>query len=242
MFTSFRSVLVSTLLAAVAWGCGGERVTTSHVPETENQWEQTLGKLAANGNMTKAIVIARLRQDPARVAGVTIAFTRSVSGRAPTYTWSGTTDNRGHARVEIAGDGTGGYYRARAMQDGDVLGSWSSIPINAGYESTVELPVGGKARVTGSIALTPGVFPNGLRSASSFPWQSSNANTVFQSETASSSPANGSTVRHVWAVLASSSLSRIREARQRGRLKRSTGSFTGTACPSSSVPRCPPRP
>ena len=47
-----------------------------------------------------------------------------------------------------------GYYQARAMQDGSLLGSWSSIPINGGYESMVDLPVGGKARVTGSSVLT----------------------------------------------------------------------------------------
>ena len=34
-----------------------------------------------------------------------------------------------------------------------MLGSWSSIPVNGGYEVTVELPVGGKARVTGSSPL-----------------------------------------------------------------------------------------
>ena len=55
------------------------------------------------------------------------------------------------ARVEIAGSGVSGYYSVRATQEGISLGSWTSIPINAGYESTVELPVGAKARVTGSL-------------------------------------------------------------------------------------------
>ncbi len=39
----------------------------------------------------------------------------SVSGRAADFEWSATTDPRGHARVEIAGEGSGGYYRARAI-------------------------------------------------------------------------------------------------------------------------------
>ena len=47
------------------------------------------------------------------------------------------------------------YYQARAWQGGSLLGSWSSIPINGGYALRVDLPVGGKARVTGSSILVP---------------------------------------------------------------------------------------
>ena len=157
MSTSLRSVFTLTLFAALTWGCGGERVTTSRVPETESQGP--FGKLAVNGDRKQAVILARVRQDQTPVSDVTVEFARSVSGRVASFAWSGTTDIRGHARVETAGDGVSGYYRARAMQGGDVLGSWSSIPINAGYESTVELPVGGRARVTGSVALTPGGLP-----------------------------------------------------------------------------------
>ena len=153
MFTSFRSVLISTLLAAVAWGCGGERMTTSLAPETEKQGVQTLGKLAVNGNITQAVVVARVQEGETPLSGVAVAFARSVSGQAADFKWSGTTDAQGLARVEVEGTG---YYRARAMMDGSVLGSWSSIPINGGFELMVELPVGGKARVTGSSILTSG--------------------------------------------------------------------------------------
>ena len=47
-----------------------------------------------------------------------------------------------------------GYYRARVIRDGSVLGSWSSIPVNGGYQVAAELPVGGKARVIGSSPLS----------------------------------------------------------------------------------------
>ena len=52
----------------------------------------------------------------------------------------------GQARVEL---GTG-YYQARASRDGSVMGRWSSIPINSGYDVMLDLPIGGKARVTES--------------------------------------------------------------------------------------------
>jgi len=61
--------------------------------------------------------------------------------------------------VEIGGAGVTGYYAARAMSGGSEVGSWLSIPVNSGYQSTVELPVGDKAGATGSIALTPGGLP-----------------------------------------------------------------------------------
>ena len=40
--------------------------------------------------------------------------------------------------MEIEGDDVSGYYQARAMQEGSLLGSWSSIPVNGGYELMVD--------------------------------------------------------------------------------------------------------
>lgn len=150
MFSNFRGALIIALIAGVAWSCGGERPTTSRHPEAEDTVGPAAGKLAADGNMTQASVIVRVRRDQAPLSGVTVEFARSVSGRAADYEWSGTTDEDGRARVEIGGDRVSGYYQARAMRDGHALGRWSSIPINDGYEVTVDLPVGGTARVTGS--------------------------------------------------------------------------------------------
>jgi branched-chain amino acid transport system substrate-binding protein len=138
------------LVAGLAWGCGGERVTTSQIPEAEEQPGQPLGKHAVSGIDEQAAVLARVQQGETAVSGVTVEFARSVSGRAAVFEWSGTTDARGRARVVIGGAGVGGYYRARAMQDGSVLGSWWSVPVNNGYETKVDLSVDGKALVTGS--------------------------------------------------------------------------------------------
>lgn len=152
MSRSLRRLLALTIAAGMVWGCGGERVTTSQAPEAEEQAVRPLGKQAFGGNNEQAAVLARVQQGDAAVSGVTVEFTRSVSGRAAHFEWSDTTDERGRARVVIVGPGVGGYYRAQAVQDGSVLGSWSSIPVNDGYETKVDLPVDGSAVVTGTAA------------------------------------------------------------------------------------------
>ena len=173
MLKSLRCLSVLALAGILTWGCGRERerVTTPHLPETDDRVTRPLGKLAADGSMPRASIIVRVRQGRMPLNAVTVEFARSVSGRAADYAWSGSTDARGRARVAIAGNGVGGYYKARAMQVGTALGSWSSIPVNAGYESTVELPVGAKASVTGSVRLTPGGLPEQIPIGLVLPWE-----------------------------------------------------------------------
>ncbi len=142
-----RSVVVIALAAGLMWNCGGERVTQSDTGADE-QVARPLSKLAAHQHAAQAVVMVTLQQDDAPVSGATVSFSRSVAGQAPDYQWSGTTDENGQARVQIASGN--GYYQARASQDGIEIGSWSSIPINAGYEVMLNLPIGGQAHVTGS--------------------------------------------------------------------------------------------
>lgn len=159
MSSRFRSLFLFALVAVVTWGCGRERLTTSQVPEGDVRIGQPLGKLAVGGDATPALVVARVIQGENPVSGVTVEIARSISGRPANYEASGTTDANGVARVEIGG--SGGYYRARAMQYGSSLGSWASIPLNGGYETNVDLPVGDKARVTGSYARALVAFGEG---------------------------------------------------------------------------------
>lgn len=156
----------SVLFRIPASSCGGDRVTTSMVPEADRLAEEAhinsgqrisgrpMGKLAVRASAGPAVVVATVLQDGMPVSGVTVEVSRSVSGRMANYAWSGSTDANGEARVEIDGVNVNGYYRARAVQGEDVLDSWSSIPVNAGYVVKVELPVGGNARVTGSALLS----------------------------------------------------------------------------------------
>ncbi len=159
MFSLTRSWFILSIAAGLAWGCAGERLTPSSNPPPEQNAGERLGKLAVNGNVASAIAVARLRQDRTPVNGATVSFSRSVSGKSANFEWTGTTDGRGQARVTLEETQSGGYYRAEARKGGFLIGSWSSIPINRGFQVTVELQAGEKARVTGATVLTTGGLP-----------------------------------------------------------------------------------
>ncbi|MCE2431859.1 MAG: cache domain-containing protein [Candidatus Latescibacteria bacterium] len=149
MLKHIRSIIVIALASGLMWNCGGERVTQSRV-ENE-QIGRPLSKLAAAHHKAQAIVMVNLHRDGAPISGATIALARSIAGQAPDYQWSGMTDDNGQAWVEITSGN--GYYQARASQDGSEIGSWSSIPINAGYKIILNLPIGGKAQIKDSYSL-----------------------------------------------------------------------------------------
>ena len=151
MSRCIRSIVAISLAAGVMLSCGGERVTRSQV--ADEQVGQPLSKLATAEHRAQAVVMATLRQDDAPVSDATVEFSRSIAGQAPDYAWSGTTDGNGQAHVEIMSQNVTGYYQARAMKDGNTIGSWSSIPINGGYEVMLDLPIGGRAQVMGSSAI-----------------------------------------------------------------------------------------
>ena len=151
MLNRIRSIMLVTLAVGLMWGCGGERGMESS--GGEEQMGRPLSKMAvAGGGMSQTMVVATVSQDDAPVAGVMVEFARSVAGQTPDYQWSGMTDDMGRVTLEISGQATG-YYQARASEDGSVMGRWSSIPINGGYTSTVALPIGGMAQVTGTSKL-----------------------------------------------------------------------------------------
>ncbi len=159
MCSGIRAAIVVALVAGGLWGCSGENRTPSLAPEAEDPVVKPLGKLALNRNQARTVAVARVKQGQTPVRGVAVEFGRSVSGRAADYEWSGSTNARGQAWVQIGGARVTGYYRARAMRDGNVVGSWSSIPINSGYEVMVDLPIGDRARTAGSKMLAPGGLP-----------------------------------------------------------------------------------
>ena len=169
MSSRIPGVFALALAAALTWTCSGDRVMTSGTTDTgESNAQQPNGQVggplsktaadndlpdavsAANEDFARAVVIAVLRQGQTPLPDVDVGFSRSISGRASKIEWRGTTDDRGEARVEIRADDVSGYYRARAVRDLKPVGAWSSIPLNGGYELTVELSVGEKARVTAS--------------------------------------------------------------------------------------------
>ena len=152
MLNHIRSIVIIALAAGLMWNCGGERVTQSETG-TEEQIGRPLSKLAVAHHKAQAVVMVTLHSEGTPVSGATVEFSRSIAGQVPDYQWSGTTDEKGQTPVEIASGN--GYYQARASQDGAEIGSWSSIPINAGYKVILNLPIGGKAQVKDSYSLEP---------------------------------------------------------------------------------------
>ena len=149
MLRSICGMFAIALVAGAMWSCGGDRVTQSQV--AEEQVGRPLSKVAAAGH--SLVVVATVHEAETPVSGVTVEFSRSVAGQSASYDWSGMTDDAGQARVTITGGS--GYYQARAVRDGGAMGSWSSIPLNAGAEVMLDLPLGGRAQVMGSSEVTP---------------------------------------------------------------------------------------
>ena len=149
MLSRMCRIFAIALVAAALWHCGGERVTQSQITDTGEPVARPLSKLAVAGHAF--VVLATVQQDDAPVSGVVVELSRSVAGRVAEYEWSATTDDGGQARIEITSDS--GYYQARALQDGSEIGYWSSIPMNAGYEVMLDLPIGERARIASSSPL-----------------------------------------------------------------------------------------
>ncbi|MDE2888875.1 MAG: T9SS type A sorting domain-containing protein [Gemmatimonadota bacterium] len=103
---------------------------------------------AADAGMGPGTVVEAMVLGDA-VEGLDVAFSRAIAGRRPDYAWSGVTDGAGLLSLTISSaDGVSGYYRARATNaDGEVVGKWSSIPLNVSQRQVLELTLGGGARV-----------------------------------------------------------------------------------------------
>ena len=88
------------------------------------------------------------------VGGLTVEFSRAISGRPRAYVWKAVTDTAGKVSLTISGSkrsDVGGFYQARARTaDGDIVGQWHSIPLNRGRRQVLELTLGGDARVVSS--------------------------------------------------------------------------------------------
>ena len=96
----------------------------------------------------RAVLNILLTRNDQPVANATVEFSRSISGRVPEYQWQGKTNDEGRATIEIQSNSrVSGYYLARAKDaDGNTLDTWGSIPVNDGKETTLSLPVGGRAQ------------------------------------------------------------------------------------------------
>ena len=83
------------------------------------------------------------------VEGLTVEFSRSVSGRSRHYAWKAVTDAAGRASLTISSPRrVGGFYQARARNAaGEIVGQWNSIPLNRNRRQVLELTLGGGMRL-----------------------------------------------------------------------------------------------
>ena len=146
------------LLGAPMLGVSGGKLGTWNEAADVALANKLLGEEEPTAPITalhKAVVTVTLTDAGSPVSGAEVAFSRSTSGKAPAYTWMGTTNGSGQVEIEIIADpikdwrrGVSGYYLAKATNaGGTVVGTWGSIPINGGKELSVSLPVGGAATV-----------------------------------------------------------------------------------------------
>ena len=135
---------------------GSPKISYAKSFTTRNGREIVVGAgiygLPALGETVRTKVDATVLGDP--VEGLTVEFSRAIAGRARAYAWKAVTDTAGKASLTISGSRrshVGGFYEGRARTaGGDVVGQWSSIPLNRGMRQVLELTLGGDARVVSS--------------------------------------------------------------------------------------------
>jgi len=161
MFKRFARWTALAVLVGIATGCGGDGDRAlGPDPEIAGKALTAASKAAVR---PQATVTATVTNGGSPSPGVLLRFGRSVAGRLVDYAWSGTTGSDGTATVEIVVPplgpfgrlGAGGYYQAQAVDptSGAVMARWNSIPIRAGVENELTLPMGGPARLVDTHAL-----------------------------------------------------------------------------------------
>ena len=161
---TYQQALVNFIREAL-----GGRITAAAYPEggqgriTTGQPKHADESIVSN----RSVAHVFLTRDGGPISDVRVEFSRSVSGRARDYRWTGTTDAEGRATIETRPESrrsVSGYYAVRAVDvAGNTISRWESVPINRGREITLLLPVGGAARVQEEQLLAPeamALFPN----------------------------------------------------------------------------------
>jgi hypothetical protein len=155
-FSRISNVLFLCLVSFVFFmlGCGEEKslsITSSQ--DKDILLSKPVGKTVSLLSAQVGVVV---RQQNLPKGNVEVAFARSISGRATEYQWQGITDERGWVEIEINADtevglrtGVSGYYTAEVKDilSHEILGRWTSLPINAGTTQKIVLEIGEKPQV-----------------------------------------------------------------------------------------------
>jgi hypothetical protein len=150
IFPSFGWCLALLLLGAFWMGCGSNNSLSS------NDGSMALSKPAraeaSKATSGAAVVVLTVTQNGAPVSGASVAVSKSIAGQTPNYQWTGTTDAQGEVTIEIT-DGTAnnakvsGYYMAKATTaSGTVIGTWTSMVVQAGTSNSYKCAAGKPTR------------------------------------------------------------------------------------------------
>ena len=138
MFKRIWTLLSFMIVAGLIAHCGNN----SNDIMSSKPDRPPLSKVAVSHDGLHRLMVVSVYNTRVPVVGAQIEFSRSIAGQAPSYQWSGITNDEGVAEIEIP-DVTG-YYQARALLEGEEIEQWSSIPINA----LTDIPGSDTERVT----------------------------------------------------------------------------------------------
>ena len=166
------------------WDVETGQVMTSLTPEGHSSWVSSVafspdGKTLASGSRSRnedesrhfSVLLSDLSSRTkveavvlgGMVEGLTVEFSRAISGRRRDYAWSAVTDTAGRLELTLF-PGATGFYEARARAaDGRIAGRWHSIPLNSGERQFLELTLDGGMQVVGveQLAAAKAASPGG---------------------------------------------------------------------------------
>lgn len=129
-------------------------VVSSEVSGTVSVY-QVISRSGADQQVTLNVT---LTQNGSPLSGVSVEIGRSIAGKRTIYQWRGITGDNGQTSIRVSTPRLSGYYAARAIDSsGNVLDTWTSIPLNPGRQINITLPVGGSVTFA---SLTASNFPN----------------------------------------------------------------------------------
>lgn len=166
------------------WDVETGQVRTTLTPEGHWSWVSSVafspdgntlasGSRSSNGNESRhfSVLLSDLSSRTeveavvlgGMVEGLTVEFSRAISGRRRDYAWSAVTDTAGRLELTLF-PGATGFYEARARAaDGKAAGQWHSIHLNSGERHFLELTLDGGMRVAGAeqLAAAKAAAPGG---------------------------------------------------------------------------------
>jgi len=117
--------------------------------------------VALPGPSNRAVVVVTVTQNGTPVSGATVSLSSSISGLAPSYNWSATTNTNGVASVniEVTSRSANGYYLVQVTNaSGAVIARQNSVPLSGAEQTAVGVAVSAVASKVVSLGNSPNPF------------------------------------------------------------------------------------